>query len=215
MVLKSSPTITRLALALCGAWAMAFSATSGAQMTYTGTEGCPGASCTTVSGPGTTTGPGGTVSFGTLALPADIDFGDILGNNATTSPDTITDTWTFSVGSAGAGGGSVTGDAILLQNFSLVGITDTIKIVDTTTGTTLFDTSVPNGSFALPYFIADTTTNNRYSLQITSTVPAQSSNASYTGVLLLEAIPEPTSWLLTIAGICAVASGMYLRRSKG
>jgi hypothetical protein len=175
-------------------------------MSYSGTLGvCPGAGCTDFSS-SSNAASGSTVSLDGGAplspLPLDVTFTDILGSNATSSAINVTDTWTFSLGATGAGGGSITGDAILLSDFQVTGILDTVVVKDLTTNTTLFDSSVSNGQITIPYDIGSVAGGgDHYSLQVTSTLPADSAANNYTGVLLIEAVPEPATAGLMVAGL--------------
>jgi hypothetical protein len=178
--------------------------TAQAQMSYTGTVG-GGA----VSGSGVLSG--GTMSFGTLALPADINFGDILAPNPGSTAVAYTDTWNFSFSQAASGGGSVTGDALWLKNFTLTGIIDNVTVRDVTTNATIFTTTLPN-ALATGFYVGMATPGDLYALSITSSVPAGAAVASYTGVFLAQAVPEPGAWLLMAAGLAVLATGLRSRR---
>lgn len=183
---------------------MAAAPAADAQMSFTGYVG----SQPTSGGPASA---GGSLSFGTLTpLPADITFTDYLGS----TPESITDTWTFSFATNASGGGSVTGDALYLRSLSLSGIIDQVTVVDQTTSQTLYNSGMLSSSVSVPYFLGDSTPGDVYAITVASTVPTGSAAASYTGVLLADAIPEPGRWQLLAAGAGALALALRLRSRR-
>ena len=146
---------------------------------------------------------------GYITLPATVTFGDNLGANLTGNAYTYIDNYEFMVMPAVLSA-SVGGVDMSLTNFSISGSVESFYLCSgTPTGTNALITSGTVTSSFQQLLLDDITKSGNYFLQVQATDNA-TSVASYSGTVVLAAVPEPTTFLLMGAGLGLV--GLAVRR---
>ncbi|MBV8144540.1 MAG: VPLPA-CTERM sorting domain-containing protein [Gammaproteobacteria bacterium] len=157
-------------------------------LTYTGGN-CPAGCSITGSG----TGPN-VENFGSLTPPTTVTFSD----QNLTAGQTVIDQWEFSVPQS-VFSGTVTGEQINLNNFTISGTVDTFDLYSGTPGSgTLIAGDTVSGSFN-HMILATLLAGGNYYLQVQAT-DGSSSSGFYAGGMVLAPVPLPASaWLLMSA----------------
>jgi MYXO-CTERM domain-containing protein len=157
-----------------------------------------------VSGQGTT--------LGSLVLPSTLTLVDDIGYNSGSGQMTVTDNWTFIVPSPSSLGSTYSGEQLDLANMQFSGTLESVELFSGTPSsyTWLASATISNNTFAgLSYMLQNA---GSYFIQVVGYVNPQSTG-SYDGNLEINAVPEPASWSLALAGLGLL--GFMLRRRPG